>query len=1074
MSHPLQDADARRAIREDTDRTLFVEAGAGSGKTRSLVERIHHLVVHDGVPLRRIAAVTFTEKAGAELRDRLRAALEQADGQRAEEALDDLDGAAIGTLHSFAQRILAEHPIEAGLPPLIEVADELSSAVAFEARWAEQRRQLLDDDTIDEPLMLAMSAGVTLDNLRSLAKLFNADWDLVAERVLAGPQSTTPSLTGVEALADRAATLAARADACLSADDKFLPHLARLGAWGLTLAEASDAGLRLAALGTAADLKFSYGQAGNWGGKPALDGLKEECRQLVADAAAAVAAVLEPTLRILSRWIAERVLEAAEKRRDAGRLEFHDLLVIAREVLRGEDGTPVRAALQDRYQRLLLDEFQDTDPIQIELAVRIAGGAAASAERWEDVVVSPGSLFVVGDPKQSIYRFRRADIAMYLRSQRVIGEQVSLTTNFRTVAPVVDWVNAVFDRLIVAEPDRQPAFQPLVPERPAHGGAPAVVVLGAEPHQGLPRSSASTLREREAADVAGVIRRAVAEGWPVHVDGAWRPARLDDVAVLLPARTSLPFLESALNRAGIAYRAESSSLVYEAQEVRDLMAAARAIADPSDALSLVTALRSPLFGCGDDDLWTWKHGGGALSVIAPLDETRSEHPVSRSLAYLQRLHRAARWMAPSEVLTRLVADRRMLEVAAQGPQARDQWRRLRFVVDQARAWAESEHGGLRAYLAWAQQQSGDSSRVAESALPETDAQAVRIMTVHGAKGLEFPIVVMSGMTSGVRRPGGVRVLWTADGYEVSIRKGVTTGDFDLAAPVDEQMDDRERRRLLYVAATRARDHLVVSLHRSAGASQTSAKLLADDGGARSGAEAWSVDQLPADVVPVAAPTMPATPPDRDAWWTTVSPTREASRRTSAISASGLEGSEPAVALGGGDTGLAKGAQNLDLPPWSKGRYGTAIGRAVHAVLQTVDLATGAGLDEAVAAQCAAEGVEPHADVVTALVQSALDSALIREATTQPHWREMYVGAVQADGTILEGIVDLVVRRDDGTLMVVDYKTDAVPSAAIDGRAVHYRPQLASYEAALTAAGSLSEGPRLVFLRPDGVAVDTTI
>src|SRR5215211_7330112 len=170
----LNDDDARRIIREDTDRTLFVEAGAGSGKTTCLVDRIARLVLEDGVPMRSIAAVTFTEKAGAELRDRLRAELEHRGGEAAEEALDDLDGAAIGTLHSFAQRILSEHPIEAGLPPLIEVADELSSAVAFEERWAEQRRRLLDDDEIAEPLLLAMSAGVELDDLRSLSKLFNA------------------------------------------------------------------------------------------------------------------------------------------------------------------------------------------------------------------------------------------------------------------------------------------------------------------------------------------------------------------------------------------------------------------------------------------------------------------------------------------------------------------------------------------------------------------------------------------------------------------------------------------------------------------------------------------------------------------------------------------------------------------------------------------------------------------------------------------------------------------------------------------------------------------------------------
>ena len=562
----------------------------------------------------------------------------------------------------------------------------------------------------------------------------------------------------------------------------------------------------------------------------------------------------------------------------------------------------------------------------------------------------------------------------------------------------------------------------------------------------------------------------MAEGWPVCVDDVWRPARLDDVAILVPARTSLPFLETALDRAGIAYRAESSSLVYEAQEVRDLLAAVRAIADPSDALALVTALRSPLFGCGDDDLWTWKHGGGALNVIAPLDADRSDHPVGRALSYLRRLHYDSRWTTPSEVLTRLVADRRMLEVAAHGPRARDQWRRLRFVVDQARAWSESEHGGLRAYLTWAPQQGEETSRVVEAALPETDAEAVRIMTVHGAKGLEFPIVVMSGMTAGVRHPSGVRVLWTADGYEVSLRKGVTTGDFDAAAPIDEQMDDRERRRLLYVAATRARDHLVVSLHRSAtSTAKTSAKLLVE-GGAVAGSESWSVDQLTADSPPPPAKPL-STPPDRDTWLAELTAVRSASRRISAISASGLEGTEPAVALPGdaADSGAAKGALNLDLPPWSKGRYGTAIGRAVHAVLQTIDLATGDGLAEAVTAQCVAEGVEPHADVVTALVQSALSSELVQRAGAREHWREMYVGALQENGTLLEGYVDLAFWEDEGSLVVVDYKTDAVTGDALNARVRYYGPQLSAYAQALIRSGVPEVLTRLLFTRPAGVA-----
>ncbi|TKJ28323.1 UvrD-helicase domain-containing protein [Blastococcus sp. CCUG 61487] len=1074
MSTSLVDAKARRRITEDTDATLFVEAGAGSGKTKSLVDRIRQLVIVDGVPLRCIAAVTFTEKAGAELRDRLREALEKEEGERAQEALDDLDGAAIGTLHSFAQRILAEHPIEAGLPPLIEVADELSSAVAFEERWAEQRRQLLDDDEIAEPLLLAMAAGVELKHLRSLAKLFTADWDLVADRVLTGEELGRAELRGIDDLVQRTTELVARADECTSSDDKFLPYLEKFGAWADALAAAGDPGQQLEVLRTAANLKFSYGQGGNWGGKAVLDALKEDCLQVKEQAADAVKAVLEPTLRALSRWIAARVLEAAEERRAAGRLEFHDLLVLARELLRGENGALVRAALQERYQRLLLDEFQDTDPIQIELAVRIAGGAAASAERWEDVDVPPGSLFVVGDPKQSIYRFRRADIAIYLRSQQVIGEPVSLTTNFRTVDPIVSWVNDVFGRLITFEEDRQPAFQALSPHRPPEPGSPPVVVLGAEAH--LDKPKAAELREREAADVAGVIRRAIDEQWRVQVDGAWRAARLDDVAILVPARTSLPFLEDALDRAGIPYRAESSSLVYEAQEVRDLLAAARAVADPSDQLSLVTALRSPLFGCGDDDLWTWKRAGGALNVIAPLDDKPAEHPVGRSLAYLQRLHYAARWMAPSEVLAAIVADRRMLEVAATGPRARDHWRRLRFVVDQARAWSESEHGGLRAYLAWAAQQGEETSRVVEAALPETDTEAVRIMTVHAAKGLEFPIVVMSGMTAAPRRPNGVRVLWTREGgYAVSLKQGVTTGDFEAAAPIDEQMDDRERRRLLYVAATRARDHLVVSLHRSAASKTvTSAKLLAEDGHGTEAAERWSVIDSPAGAFSPVPTPQAASPQDFEEWSAAMESVRAASRQPSAVSASGLEGTEPSVVLEGSEetAGGAKGALNIELPAWTKGRYGTAIGRAVHGVLQSVDLATGAGLEEAVTAQCVAEGVEGAADLVTDLVRSALASETVQRAATRPHWREMYMGTVQDDGTVLEGYVDLVYREDDGSLVIVDYKTDAIPAEAVAARTQHYAPQVRAYVDGITSATGDDAVPVLLFLHPERAVSST--
>jgi len=444
------------------------------------------------------------------------------------------------------------------------------------------------------------------------------------------------------------------------------------------------------------------------------------------------------------------------------------------------------------------------------------------------------------------------------------------------------------------------------------------------------------------------------------------------------------------------------------------------------------------------------------------------HPVGEAMEWLRRTHYAARWMTPSEVLGKIVADRRMLEVAATGPRVRDAWRRLRFVVDQARAWSEVEHGGLRSYLAWAAHQGEEASRVAEAVLPETDADAVRVMTIHAAKGLEFPIVVLSGMTAVPNRQRGVQVLWPPDGgYAVKLKSSVQTDDFDLVQPVDEQMDEYERRRLLYVAATRARDHLVVSLHRSGNRSHSSnAELIADaDGATAAGAVHFSgaASGEEAAAAPEVTPPVPL-----DTWRARVSAARESSRTKSAQSASGLEGTSPAVALEGADPGTAKAGRDVELPPWSKGRYGTAIGRAVHAVLQGVDLATGAGLDEAVAAQCVAEGVGDYAEVVEALVRSALASEVVRRAAERDHWRESYVGTVQPDGTVLEGFVDLIYREDDGSLVIVDYKTDAIPARALDARVAYYAPQIKAY-ATILGAGAQQV---LLFLAPGGSVART--
>ena len=560
-------------------------------------------------------------------------------------------------------------------------------------------------------------------------------------------------------------------------------------------------------------------------------------------------------------------------------------------------------------------------------------------------------------------------------------------------------------------------------------------------------------------------------------DGSSRGARLGDITILIPARTSLPALEQALERAGIPYRAETSSLVYATRQVRDLMAVLRSVDDPTDELALVTALRSAAFGCGDDDLYSFKvEYRGRWNHQAPIpEEVPADDPVRAALEWLGALHDRRSWLSPSQVVDIVVRERRFMEYGVAIDSHRDVWRRMRFIVDQARAFTDATGGSLREFLVWARHQADEQARVAEAVLPETDSDSVRIMTIHAAKGLEFPIVVMSGMTTKVGgRRAGVQVVFPQDGgVGYHFDKNTITDEFERFKPLDEQMDFHEKLRLLYVGCTRARDHLIVSLHRKQRKSKrksdqaevevpretmTAAELLTDAGAADRatelavGGRRWapSPDALRPRLIPF------------DEWQAELTGALQASSRRRAVAATQI-----AAAAAAADPGLQKHGRNLDLPPWKKGRYGTAIGRAVHALLQTIDLRTGEGLMPAAAAQAQAEGIGGHEEAIAALAAAALASPTVAEAAAVEHWRELFVAVPMGD-RLLEGYVDLLYERPDG-LVVVDYKTDAFETESeLDEKLDRYRLQGASYTAAVQrVTGRKVVACRFLFLSATG-------
>ncbi len=1129
MSPARRDLPPDQADREliscgGLERTLFVEAGAGTGKTTQLVERIANLVLEREVPLVEIAAITFTEAAAAELQSRIRvhferrlAAAEDLIGQqRCRDALADLDRAAIATLHGFASRLLGEFAVAAGLPPQIGVADEVSSQLAAEQRWQRFVDALYEDPAHEELLTRAALTGIHVEprylgepSLRDAAARLNENWDLLG--VVAAQQP--PPLGPIDLTAfDRSVVeLDALVATCATTDDKLYER-----AVGQILPEARHIAAlpterklqALCELGERWEKNNNKGQKQNWAdvshARDVVAGVGRARREIVQRS-------VDELLRHFLVLLADHVLHNAAERRAAGTLEFHDLLVLSRSMLRSNGAA--RRSLHERYRHVLLDEFQDTDPLQIELAVLVATAVAEpGATRWSSLAVDDGRLFFVGDPKQSIYRFRRADISLFLEARDRFGGDGSLarlSANFRSVGPVLDWVNGLFAELMPVEiTGAQPGYEPLrAMRRPAGGFDHRPLLLGG-PHPD-PKVRAGDLRRLEAHDIAATVTDIFTrpEAWPIGEGDGWRPATLSDVTILLPARTSLPYLRDALDAAQVPYRLATGTLVYDTQEVRDVLAVLRCIDDPSDELALVAALRAPLYACSDIDLYRYRRAGGRWDLrVTPPDQLDPASPVPHALAHLHSLWEQRWWRTASELVEQVLADRHAYLLAFGAPRPTDVWRRLRFLADQARAFEEAGGGGVRAFVQWAALQGADGAAVHEPLLPETDEDAVRIMTVHGSKGLEFPITMLSGMTTaagGWRR--GVSVLWNDDGQpELRLTRSLATEFHEPRADLELEMDRHEKLRLLYVAATRARDHLVVSCHHKApsanarpDANRSYGQLVwefhADEGTELARRHAVDAEPAvapadpaapgPAALAPIDVPEALDTPPRRAAWinerdellalaaqrtvWSATAVVNEVERRAV------LEDDDAAALGDDGAPQLADAAAGSGsasaVPQRRRGRAGTAIGRAVHATLQLLDLTEQppAHLRAQVDQQCAIEAIDELADTVETFVRAALASDAVRLAAVHTHHKELYLAA-PVGARIIEGYIDLLIETPQG-LVVVDYKTDGVRTEAeVDAKLDHYELQAATYAAALEhVTGRPVHECRFVFCRASG-------
>lgn len=1096
----LPDQRARHVITGELERTLFVEAGAGSGKTSSLVDRIVNMVEQSRVRVDTIAAITFTEAAARELRTRVRDAM-TARGLR---AAGDVESAAFTTLHGFALRILTEHAIEAGLPPGFGVVDEITSALEFERDWRLFIGHLGDDLALLELQERAAALSIKLDSFSTVARSFDDNWDLLEtfDELVEGRLEPLSELGTSELLA-RVIELEDFTSLCITADDKMCSAIGDVVAEARSLIR-SEPLVQLRGL-LSLKLPGRVGRKDSWR-EPGIDHVRSRIGELSSDVDAQLDRLRHEVINRFTILVAAHVLGRVRARQRSGQLSFHDLLVLARRLLRSDE--PARRTLHQRYTRILLDEFQDTDPIQIELAVLIAHPGPVGGRRWQELAAElpAGRLVVVGDPKQAIYRFRRADIGVYAETGAVLDTgPTELVTNFRSVPGIVDWVNELFGSVIGDGVEEvQPAYTPLVAARRANpDGEVPVTVLG-QPHDRA--FGVGLIREMEAADVAAVVCRIMDEAWPVSSDaggsateghrskGAWRPAQLRDIAVLIPSRLSLPALESAFTAANIPFRPETNSLVYATQEVRDLVAGIRAVVDPTSSIDVVASLRSNLFAVSDRDLLAWKLAGHGWDYRDPWPAESDDAPVAAAYACLREWHRGRWWSEPAGLIDRMVRERRLRELALAESRPRDRWRRYRFLAEQARQFTEAQGGDLQDFVEWVEIQSSDVARVTEPVPPEPDDDAVRVLTIHGAKGLEFPIAVLAGAPTreGYRR-GGPQVLFTPEGWpEVKLGKHKRTSGFDLRASVEEILDEHERIRLHYVAATRARDHLIVSAHHKEGISSIGRRTWE---AVQDRPELWRPFERRGDerydVVPATQLRFAAADYDGDLGrWSadqdrvTASATAVRTWSPSRLSEAFPDGGRPPSSLAAGALVIDDGGPDAaPAPGGAVDHDGSTLGTAVHQVLEQFPLdvpptdprcrsevrrlaAHWAVRSSSGLGPGAALDTDRLAAEIESRVWAALNSSIFDLARTHPTRRELPVGIPTGAGTI-EGFIDLCIEGPDG-LVVVDYKTDRVADHELDRFVADYRLQLAAYALMLEkVAAQPVVDCRLLLLRPDG-------
>lgn len=1058
-------------MKEDRARTLtltgvnlVVEAGAGTGKTTLLIDRLCLCVLVEQIPVEKLVALTFTDKAAAEIKTRFIFKLQQlmelvqaeeialpdaqvyqtdrkyrtlrllrekfglADADliaRAQAALARLDRACIGTIHSFCAEILKMFPLEAGLSPLAQIDAGQKAAQLFEERWNRFLDQELGVNASRASQWKEVLGTLALEDLKGLAQALAAlkpvEYNYYSHCAMLAKLCT-----------QKAQQMKELAHAHMPASNK--PRaIEKALLWAANSLSRTQAFLEGNPVPPAAQEPC-----------PALSGTlckgweseeQEEARGLVS-----FAQKITPENQQLFLHACELVRPLAQEVRtlyeQEGVLSFDDLIIKTRNLLK--QNLYVRRLLKEKFDALFIDEFQDTDPIQGELLLFLAEEKPGAAERWQEVRLQPGKLLVVGDPKQSIYRFRGADITAYELFTDLIlkqgGQKCFLQRNYRSQPGIVNVANEVCSRAMVQESAFQPAYVPIFTEKPSHG--PSVQWLFVRSPEGQ-KVSADDFRHNQAEQIARWIRENV--GMMELSRG--QKLTYGDIALLTRVGTNTRIYTDAFRRHNIPFVAETDKDFFHKQELNDFLLFLQAIADPEDKIALTGVLRSPLGALKDEELY--QLASEEKLTLASLLQDPQTAACARQIAHFSQV---AGRVSLKELLEQILDQTFLPEVCAAAYDGERSLAYLQQFVELAAQYQTEQNASLGMFLTKLQERLANP---ADFVLPPADetADAVSLLTVHKSKGLEFPVVILADLsrkeTGSSGKPATHLFSWQYNMY--GLRVG-SLCDVNLAFLEEEQKKHSrcEEVRILYVALTRAKEKLILAADNREGAAKAARAFAAagifPDGLTQAVGEfnlpVWYYAyQDPREFIYQQVPAASARDEVKDlndwkaAYEKRFYAYQELLSNARKQTPSQLEGGEPFT---------------------QEQHQGAELGMVCHYALEALFTQLKIDVRQACIWGAKRAGAPQRTEESVNVLSPFVSSSLYHTLTTYKLVAaEMPFALPAGNQSVQQGIVDAIFELPDGTLWVIDYKTDRVtPGQEVALFDKKYRAQLAVYQQAV--------------------------